>query len=224
MAKTTTEPIEQKDVIIDVKKMNLYEKIQAVSNEVNNIEKNIQVGQGNYAYKAVSDLDVTLAVKKAETKFRIISIPLKQELVHNEIVRGVSKDNKETISHVDTIKMTLRIIDLDDITQFIDVESYGKGIDSGDKGFGKASTYARKYALLNVYKIATGVDPDANKSEEITTAKTVSEKRKAVDNYFNTNIESLQSLLKSYNISEISDLTEKQVSELYNTYHAKNKM
>jgi len=32
---------------------NLYEKIQDVSNEVRNIEKNMQVGNEKYGYKAV---------------------------------------------------------------------------------------------------------------------------------------------------------------------------
>ena len=50
-------------------RLNLFEKIQAVSNEIKNIEKNMQVGKGQYAYKAVSDLDVVLAVKDAETIF-----------------------------------------------------------------------------------------------------------------------------------------------------------
>jgi len=66
------------------------------------------------------------------------------------------RGDKESIVHIDNIKMTLRIIDLEDTTQFIDIESFGKGIDSGDKGFGKASTYARKYALLNAYKNCNG--------------------------------------------------------------------
>lgn len=206
------------------KKLNLLEKIQAVSNEIKNIEKNMQVGNGSYAYKAVSDLDVTLAVKEAETKFRILSIPIKQDLINSEIVRTVKKDNLETITYVDTIKMTVKIWDLDDISQSIEVESFGRGIDPGDKGFGKSSTYARKYALLNAYKIATGVDPDANKSEETKVVKTISEKRQAVENFFNSDLKALQNLLKHYNINEISDLNEVQVGDIYNTYNAKNKM
>ena len=37
-------------------KKNLYEKIQLVSNEIKNIEKNMTVGKGNYAYKKWSVL------------------------------------------------------------------------------------------------------------------------------------------------------------------------
>ena len=150
----------------EVKKLNLYEKIQAVSLDVNNISKSMTVGSGNYSYKAVGDLQVTLAVKKSEAEFKIISIPIKQEVVKSEIIRG-EKDGKITLMFIDDIKMTVRFYDLDDTTQFLDIESFGRGVDNGDKGFGKASTYARKYALLNAYKIATGEDPDATHSEDL---------------------------------------------------------
>ena len=61
----------------------------------------------------------------------------------------------------------IRIVDIDKPSDYIDIESFGRGLDPGDKGFGKASTYARKYALLNAYKIATGEDPDKDKSKEM---------------------------------------------------------
>lgn len=204
-----------------IEKPNLYEKIQAVSNEVRNISKDMTVGSGSYSYKAVSDIDVTLAVKDAEAKFKIISIPIKQELVNSEVIRIQKKNNEEGLTFVDTIKMTVRIIDLEDITQSIEIESFGKGIDSGDKGFGKASTYARKYALLNAYKIATGEDPDADKSKEQTTAKLPSEKRVHVENYLLKNTNALNEMLKYWSVSELKDLTDKQIETIYKTYKDK---
>lgn len=204
--------------------MNLYEKIQAVSNDIRNITKDMTVGSGGYSYKAVSDIDVTLAVKDAESKHRLISIPIKQELINSEVIRIQKKNNEESLTYVDTIKMTVRIVDLEDTTQFIEIESFGKGIDSGDKGFGKASTYARKYALLNAYKIATGEDPDAEKSKETTTAKTPSDKKILVSNYLNLNVNVLQQTLQHYSVGSIDDLTEKQIGEMYNTLKAKGKL
>ena len=202
-------------------KFNLYQKIQAVSNEVRNITKDMTVGTGNYSYKAVSDLDVTLAVKDAEKKYKIVSIPVKQELLNSEVIRIQKKNNEEGLTYVDTIKMTVRIIDLEDTSQFIEVESFGKGIDTGDKGFGKASTYARKYALLNAYKIATGEDPEAEKSKETTTAVTPSQRRIKVENYLNKNVKVLQSTLSHFNIGTIGDATEKQITAMYDTLTAK---
>ena len=79
-------------------KPNLYQKIQLVSNEVKNIEKNMVVGKGNYAYKAVQDIDVTLEVKEAETKYGLVSIPIKQELVKSEVIRIVKEGGGESIN------------------------------------------------------------------------------------------------------------------------------
>ena len=143
--------------IEEISKLNLYEKIQHVSNEIRNLSKNMQVGTGSYAYKAISDIDVTLAVKDAETLFRLTSIPIKQEIINSEILKTLKENNKESFTYVDTVKLTLKIVNLDNITEFVEDRSPGRGIDSSDKGFGKAYFfYARKYALLNAYKIATG--------------------------------------------------------------------
>ena len=200
--------------------LNLYEKIQAVSNEVRNISKDMTVGSGSYSYKAVSDIDVTLAVKDAEHKHKLVSIPIKQELINSEVIRIQKKNNEEGLTYVDTIKMTVRIIDLEDTTQFIEVESFGKGIDSGDKGFGKASTYARKYALLNAYKIATGEDPDAEKSKE-TTVITNDTKKNEVVSYLNKNNKQLVNILSHFNVSVIDDLTEEQMNMTYSQLKGK---
>ena len=201
--------------------MNLFEKILAVSMEIKNIEKNISVGSGTYSYKAVSDLDVTLKVKEAEEKFKLVSIPIKQELVSSEIVRTLKEGNKESLTYVDNIKMTLRIVDVEDPTQFIDIESFGMGIDSGDKGFGKASTYARKYALLNAYKIATGEDPDAEKSKQEEIAKTPSEKRVSVINFLNLNTKLQGEICKHFGVQTIDELSDKDVATTYSSYKKK---
>jgi len=201
-----------------VSKLNLYEKIQKVSNEIRNLSKNMQVGTGSYAYKAISDIDVTLSVKDAETMYRLTSIPVKQEIINSEILKTLKENNKESFTYVDTIKLTLRIINLDNISEFVEVESFGKGIDNGDKGFGKASTYARKYALLNAYKIATGEDPDTEKSKETKAAKTISEKRILITNYLNSNNDALVQMLKYWGIESLDGLTEKQVETIYKSY------
>lgn len=203
-------------------KFNLFEKIQFVSNEVKNIEKNMTVGKGNYAYKAVSDLDVVLAVKEAETKYKIISIPIKQEIVKSEIVK-TQKGDGESINYVDIIKMTVRIIDLEKPSDFIEIESFGRGLDTSDKGFGKASTYARKYALLNAYKIATGEDPDKEKDKPQTAIKE-DKKKDAVLNYMMTDNNYLQNILLYFNVGSIDDLGKKEIHTIYSNLQKKGKL
>jgi len=201
-------------------KLNLYQKIQAVSNEVMNIEKDMTVGSGSYSYKAVSDNAVTLQVKKAETKYNLLSIPIKQECVHSEVLKVV-KNGKESIVHINDIKMTLRIIDLDKVEDFVDIESYGKGLDNGDKGFGKASTYARKYALLNAYKIATGEDPDAEKSEDVKTV-TIDKKKVAVLDACLRDEILQHNVLSHFGVTSTTDLTDENIGIVYNQWKAKN--
>ena len=204
-------------------RLNLFEKIQAVSNEIKNIEKNMQVGKGQYAYKAVSDLDVVLAVKDAETKFKLVSIPVKQEMIKSEIVKSMKDNGNESINYVDIIKMTLRIIDLESPKDFIEIESFGRGLDTADKGFGKASTYARKYALLNAYKIATGEDPDKDKEKPQVAVKE-DEKRDAVVDYMMTDNKYLQNILSYFSVGCLDDLGKKEINTIYSNLQKKGKL
>lgn len=199
-------------------KNNLYQKIQLVANDVRNISKNMQVGNGSYGYKAVSDIDVTLKVKDAEKKHGLVSIPTKQELINQEVIRTGEGNGKEKITYSFLLKMTTRIIDVDNPNYFIDIESFGHGLDSGDKGFGKASTYARKYGLLNAYKIATGEDPDHNKSKTIVTNKTISDKRVAVYNVMAANKQALDAVLLRYGVDNIDDLSDDQIEKQYTAW------
>lgn len=210
----------KKDGAIDTKAMNIYEKIQAVSNEVRNVEKNLVVGTGNSSYKAVGDLDVVMKVKEAETKFRVVSIPVRQELVKSEIVRVVGNNGYEKLTYSDIVKMTVKIVNLDNTSETLEVESFGRGLDAGDKGFGKASTYARKYALLNAYKIATGEDPDANKSEQ-QVALTKDEVKDKVINYMMQNANYCNSCLSYYGCKTVEELDSKAINSIYKNLKGK---
>ena len=200
--------------------MNIYEKIQSVSEVVRNVEKNLVVGTGNSAYKAVSDQDVLFKVKEAEKTFRLVSIPVRQELVKSEIVRTIANGGYEKINYVDIVKMTVRIINIDKPDEYIEVESFGRGLDAGDKGFGKASTYARKYALLNAYKIATGEDPDQSKSiEQVALSK--DEVKDKVINYLMQHVDYCNNILSYYALPSTDDLNTRQVNSIYKNLVAK---
>ena len=203
------------------KDYNLYEKIQMVSDEIRNIEKNIVVGTGNSSYKAVADTDVLLKVKDAEKKYGLVSIPVRQELVRTDQVQKMSRDGYQSVTFADIVKMTMRIINIDDSTQFIEVESFGRGLDAGDKGFGKASTYARKYALLNAYKLATGEDPDEQKSTEMAVPQSQDDKRKKIVDYMMQNVEYANSALQYFNVPDTDSFTSAQINSLYDNLRKK---
>jgi hypothetical protein len=199
--------------------MKLYEKIQSIATEIMSIEKDMKVGTEKYGYKAVSDFAVTKKVKEMEAKYKLLSIPVKQELLHNEVLRLADKD-KDRLAYSFIVKMTTRFIDVESPEDFIEIESIGHGLDSGDKGFGKASTYARKYALLNAYKIATGEDPDAEPSVQQAEQHKDSI-RDSVFSGLNKNIPYLQNVLKHFNAGEMEDLTKEQIQIVYNNMKKK---
>jgi len=147
-----------------ISKMNIFQRMSLVTSEVKNISKDMTVGKGNFAYKAVSDNNVTQKINAAEQKYGLHSYAKQIELVENKEISTVNNSGKEVMYYVEIIKLTLVIVNLDKIDEKIEVVSYGRGLDTGDKGFGKASTYARKYALLNAYKLPTGEDLDQDAS------------------------------------------------------------
>ena len=55
--------------------MNIYEKLLAITDEINNVAKNLTVGAGSAKYKGVGEADVLVAVKPAEKKFGVYSYP-----------------------------------------------------------------------------------------------------------------------------------------------------
>lgn len=202
------------------KNFNLYQKIQMVSDEIKNIEKNTVVGTGNNAYKAVADIDVLLKVKQAETKYGLVSIPVKQELVRSDQVMKQSRDGYTSVTFADIVKMTVRIINIDNPAETIEVESFGRGLDSGDKGFGKASTYARKYALLNAYKIATGEDPDEQASQEMPVSN-IDETRAAVINYCMNNANYSSQLCQYFGCASVDEMNSEQIKQTFNSLRKK---
>lgn len=152
--------------------MNIYEKLSAITMEIATVAKNLEVGEGKGKYKAVGEADVLRAVKPIEAKHRIYSYPASRRVVFENTLTKKSEYQgqvKESLSMFVRIETVYRFVDMDNPQDFIEVTTYGDGVDPQDKATGKAMTYADKYALLKAYKIQTGDDPDQFKSEEFST-------------------------------------------------------
>lgn len=152
------------------KSMNLYQRMSAITTELNVVPKDLSVGYGKSSYKAVGERGVLDAVKPLEAKYGVYSYPLESKIIHTDTLTSTSTDYqgnaKETTRFFIRLEVTYRFVNVDNPDDCLDIKSYGDGIDSGDKAPGKAMTYAGKYALLKAYKISTGDDPDAEASPE----------------------------------------------------------
>ena len=162
---------------VDVSKMNIYQKIMMVSSESGNIEKRLDVatktdknGKPISSYKALSFEDVIKACKPALTLYHIVILPDQndicgKEILSDEIVtRSTQYGDREERRVI--MRSTLRIINADNPQEFIRTAGVGEGRDSGDKAYGKADTYSKKYALIAGLNLSIGDDPDKDASLE----------------------------------------------------------
>ena len=198
--------------------MNIYEKLLNITNEIGIINKNMTVGEGKNAYKAVREGDVLKAVKELEFKYKVYSYPIKREIVDRAILETEKEykgDVTRSTKQFMRLEITYRFVNIEKPDEFIDIISYGDGIDSQDKAPGKAMTYGDKYALLKAYKIETGDDPDKEASDENNWKREEPKKigtreidilKKTIQKY-NVSEETLEKILAKYNYTHLEDIT-----------------
>lgn len=148
--------------------MNIYQKLIEVRKDVPYLQKDSQMTQGQ-SYKYNSSSQVIGAVRKKLDEMNLLLITkIVDKRVHMDTVEfeetknGVSKP-KRTTTFFTELDLMMVWVNGDDPTEQIEVPWYGQGIDTaGEKGVGKALTYAEKTFILKEFNIATDqMDVDA---------------------------------------------------------------
>lgn len=208
----------------EIKKLNIYEKMSLITDELGVIEKKLNVEMTKTkSYKAVSERDVLDAVKPLEKKYRVYSYPYERKIIDKDILTKETEYNGAT-TKTNTLFLRLEVvykfINIDNTDDFVEIKSYGDGLDTGDKATGKAMTYADKYALLKAYKISTGDDPGKEASADSWNGK--SKTIRKPDEQINLNItkefndlliatgSDLDALIKHYEVDNFNQLTDEQ--------------
>ncbi len=216
----------------EIKKMNIYEKMSLITEEIGVIEKGLTVSiSKTNSYKAVSERDVLDGVKPIEKKYRVYSYPAKREVIDRDTLVKESEYNGN-ITKTNTLFMrietTYRFVNIDNTSEFIETTVYGDGLDTGDKAPGKAMTYADKYALMKAYKLSTGDDPDKEASPEngykkatkqVGNAKISPKQMELIQKYYQG--ENLTKLLEVNNIEKLEDMSINKASEILTKLFAK---
>lgn len=140
------------------KPLNIYQRILAIMADISYICKGEKTVNGQYRF--VSHDQATEALQPLLIKHGVTCIP--------SVMSHLQEGNR-TVANM-RIYFTNAEVPEDGI--FADY--FGYGVDAGDKGPGKAISYACKYAFLKVFNIATGDDPDKD-------AKAVYEPAKCVE-------------------------------------------
>ena len=151
--------------------LNIHQRMAAITAELQTVAKNLNVETGKgKGYKAVSERDVIDAVKPLEAKHGVYSYPASRRVLESAALESEGEWNGKVTKKTtffERIETVYRFVNTDDPTDFIETTTFAEGIDSQDKGSGKAMTYADKYALMKAYKISTGDDPDQTASEDV---------------------------------------------------------
>ena len=174
--------------------MNIFQKINEVMKNIEYLTKDDQVAFGTTKYKAISEEKVTTAVREQLVKQGIVIIPIEQQSENKELIR-----TEKSVNMLTTVHVKYRIQNIDDVNDFIEVESNGTGVDTQDKGVGKAMTYAYKYMLLRTFAIPTGEDPDKISSAE-TDKKMENEVNNTVIN--KTKLDALNNSIEKHKIAD----------------------
>ena len=212
--------------------MNIYEKMSAITEEITAVAKNLNVGWGKNQYKAVGEADVLAAVKPIEAKHGVYSYPFGRRIIDNSVLTSVKSDGSETKQLFMRLEVIYRFVNTEKPEEYIDIVTYGDGVDPQDKAPGKAMTYADKYALLKAYKIITGDDPDQNYSNDLKSKAKKQDKQDAPAQTSSSGIEhpekpsqtdikalsdrcqsdniDVDGLLKLYSVKTMQDLSYKQ--------------
>lgn len=190
-------------------KSGLYKKISAVMQDVEYLTKDDQIKFKSTNYKAISEEKVTRTVRESLIKNGLIILPINQEHSRND-----------TLSTVD---VTYKIIDTE-TGESESIVSSGTGVDTQDKGVGKAMTYAYKYLLLRTFAIPTGEDPDKTASAEIDAKEQESITQEQVGLIKQSAMQfadlrggaRVDDVYKALNIQDITKLTKTQANQTLN--------
>lgn len=197
---------------------NVYQKILDVMSDVAYLAKDdrVETGGGKY-YKAITEEKVTSAVRAALIKHGLVILPIRQTSTRtDEEVTAFDKYQKrdvKKINRITSVDVEYRIQNVDDKDDYVTVQSSGTGVDTQDKGIGKAMTYSYKYMLLRSFAIPTGEDADKISSDLYTDELTGEKDRaKAYAAATQASNEEFQAFLDAEEANRAKTITKAQIA------------
>ena len=163
------EVIMEKD--IEVKKLNVYQKINEVKKAVKNFTKDAETsGKGAYSY--TSGTQILSAIKEKMEEVGLLFIPVGTEHRGYQTYNYKNSYGDDKTDFLVDGKLFYEWIDIDNPTdrQRVEFEYYGQQNDLS-KAFGSALTYSERYILLKSLGVPTDEDDPDKKSEDEPQAK-----------------------------------------------------
>ncbi len=146
----------------------LVKKLSEVMKEVKYIQK--KGFNAFHKYKYATESDVAEKIREVLAERNVMMIPNMTSHTVREHTNAKGKTE-----YIVTVDMEFKFYD-GDTGEEITFNMAGEGQDAGDKAIYKAITGAQKYALMKVFMIPTGDDPEADNGVDERNAQTDSKK------------------------------------------------
>jgi hypothetical protein len=206
--------------------LNIYQKLIEVRKAVPYLKKEAEGKQ----YKYTGSSQVLASVREKMDELGLLLIPriTGKEISESQIEFKDTTGNvtKRTTTYFTELIMTMTWVNAEKPDETIECPWYGQGVDiAGEKGVGKALTYAEKYFILKQFNIATDKDdPDAfqekvesyRKPDPINSKELGELKTKVLD-FAQLRNKSDADVYKVLNITDITSLTSKEAKEVIAT-------
>lgn len=190
--------------------------IVKVMQEVKGMEKNSRVGSGNFGYNGTKDQDVKEVFNDALSNNGLSMLPIGVK-ANTEVSRW--EENGRTKQSVFTEVETKYLL-LHTSGESIELAGYGHGVDTQDKGAGKATTYALKNCLLYTFLTPVGKieDADTTHSNDIGVKQVIKQEQKKdkltksqFDKAMLADKKQIQNVIKKFDLddSQLKQLNEK---------------
>ena len=185
---------------------NIAKAIIEVQKAVKGMEKNSHVGTGNSSYQGTKDQDVKEVFNTALSNAGLCILPIgieeSTQIDRWEETGQYGAKQKQSVF----TKVTTKYLLLHESGESIELSGYGHGVDTQDKGAGKATTYALKNCLLYSFLTPVGKidDTDTTDSNDNTATKPI-EKRVYSDKFRDLGIANkspLETMMANFNMSQ----------------------
>ena len=177
--------------------LNIYQRVNKIMEECDYIRKGA-AGQG----KGVKYDDVIAMLRSLLIKHGVVMVT---HQVGMECLGNVG-DTKQKIYQGNYL---LRLVNMDKPEDFVEHTCVGQGMDAGDKGPGKAHTYAMKVMLVKGFGIETGEDEES-RSEKLEKLNVISQDQyNQLAQYCVSGSEwtkTGQAMMSAYKVGSIADL------------------
>lgn len=219
---------------MNVKELNLWEKISLISEGTGALSKDGSVGSGSFAYKAITIENVVKNVGTQMHKYGVVIYPVGQKVeFYNEDV--LNSKGQASKNRVVECEITYEVVNIHKPEEKIQVVGFASSCDPVDKHAGKAQTYAYKNMLIKLFNLPIGDDLDKEHSNDYnnkhgftsySSGKTISEKqvnflKVSAKNAGISEEQLLKGIKRDFDLDKIEELTTPQMNDLLERFKKK---